>query len=183
MLIYPLFITDEPDAEITINSLPGQKRWGLNKLVPFLTPLVQKGLRSVILFGVPVAPNVKDSTGSRADDPSGPVVGAIKLIKEHFPEIFIVTDVCLCEFTDHGHCGILREDGTLENALSVKRISEVAVNYAKAGAHCVAPSDMMDGRIKGIKNGLIEAGLAHKVLLMSYAAKFSGCLYGPFREG
>ncbi|KAF3936463.1 hypothetical protein ABW19_dt0207225 [Dactylella cylindrospora] len=182
MLIYPLFITDNPDEETPISSLPNQHRRGLNKLVPYLTPLVAKGLKSVILFGVPLAPDAKDSCGTSADDPNGPVIKAIGILKEAFPELFIVCDVCLCEYTSHGHCGILREDGTLENAESVKRISEVAVNYARAGAHCVAPSDMMDGRIKGIKTGLIEAGLAHKVLLMSYAAKFAGCWYGPFRE-
>ncbi|KAK6359542.1 Aminolevulinate dehydratase [Orbilia brochopaga] len=182
MLVYPLFITDNPDEETAISSLPNQHRRGLNKLVPFLKPLVAKGLKSVILFGVPLAPSAKDSCGTSADDPTGPVIAAIKILKEAFPELFIICDVCLCEYTSHGHCGILREDGTLENALSVKRISEVAVNYAKAGAHCVAPSDMMDGRIKGIKEGLIAAGLAHKVLLMSYAAKFAGCWYGPFRE-
>ncbi|KAF3923397.1 hypothetical protein ABW21_db0205842 [Orbilia brochopaga] len=182
MLVYPLFITDNPDEETPISSLPNQHRRGLNKLVPFLTPLVAKGLKSVILFGVPLAPSAKDTVGTSADDPTGPVIASIKILKDAFPDLFIICDVCLCEYTSHGHCGVLRDDGTLENALSVKRISEVAVNYAKAGAHCVAPSDMMDGRIKGIKEGLIAAGLAHKVLLMSYAAKFAGCWYGPFRE-
>ncbi|KAI5287668.1 Aminolevulinate dehydratase [Ascosphaera acerosa] len=95
---------------------------------------------------------------------------------------YIVVDVCLCEYTSHGHCGILREDGSLNNALSVDRISEVALAYADAGAHCVAPSDMNDGRVRAIKLKLIEAGISHRVLLMSYAAKFSGCLYGPFRD-
>ncbi|KAK6499279.1 Aminolevulinate dehydratase [Arthrobotrys conoides] len=182
MLIYPLFITDNPDEETPISSLPNQSRRGLNKLVPYLKPLITKGLKSVILFGVPLAEGTKDSCGTSASDPNGPVISAIKLLRQEFPELFIVCDVCLCEYTDHGHCGILREDGTLENEASVKRIAEVAVSYAKAGAHCVAPSDMMDGRIKGIKLGLIEAGLAHKVLLMSYAAKFAGPWYGPFRE-
>ena len=91
-------------------------------------------------------------------------------------------DVCLCEYTSHGHCGILNDDGSLKPEPSVKRIAAVAVNYAKAGANCVAPSDMMDGRIKDIKMGLIKAGLANKCLVMSYAAKFSGNLYGPFRD-
>ena len=91
-------------------------------------------------------------------------------------------DVCLCEYTDHGHCGILNEDGSLIREESVQRIAAVAVNYAKAGANSVAPSDMMDGRIKDIKTGLMNAGLANKCLVMSYAAKFSGNLYGPFRD-
>ncbi|ORY79898.1 hypothetical protein BCR37DRAFT_77145 [Protomyces lactucae-debilis] len=180
--MYPIFITDNPDDEVAISSLPNQKRWGINKIVPFLKPLVQKGLRSVIVFGVPLSPDAKDAYGSKADDPSGPVILAIKLLRKTFPDLFVAADVCLCEYTSHGHCGHLREDGTLDNAASIKRIAEVAVNYAKAGAQCVAPSDMMDGRIKAIKQGLLDAGLAHKVMLMSYAAKYATCLYGPFRE-
>ena len=180
--MYPIFITDNPDDEVPINSLPGQKRWGINKIVPFLRPLVKKGLRSVIIFGVPLAASAKDEFGTKADDPEGPVILTIKLLRKTFPDLFVAADVCLCEYTSHGHCGHLREDGTLNNPDSVKRIAEVAVNYAKAGCQCIAPSDMMDGRIKAIKQGLIDAGLAHKVMLMSYAAKYATCLYGPFRE-
>jgi len=182
MLIYPLFISDQPDDETLIPSLPNQFRRGLNKIIPFLDPLVAKGLRSVILFGVPLAPGAKDALGTAADDPKGPVIQAIKLLRRHFRDLFIVADVCLCEYTSHGHCGILRDDGSLNNAMSVDRISDVAMAYANAGAHCVAPSDMNDGRIRAIKLKLIEAGIAHQVVLMSYAAKFSGCLYGPFRD-
>ncbi|KAL8736608.1 MAG: hypothetical protein Q9181_002331 [Wetmoreana brouardii] len=182
MLIYPLFISDSPDEETLIPSLPNQRRRGLNKLLPHLTPLVAKGLRSVILFGVPARPDAKDALGTAADDPEGPVIQTIRLLRRHFPSLFIVADVCLCEYTSHGHCGILRDDGSLNNALSVDRISDVAIAYAEAGAHCVAPSDMNDGRIKAIKLKLIESGIAHKIVLMSYSAKFSGCLYGPFRD-
>ncbi|KAJ5589517.1 hypothetical protein N7537_012195 [Penicillium hordei] len=182
MLIYPLFITDNPDEETSIPSLPNQYRRGINRLVPFLAPLVRKGLRSVMLFGVPLQPSAKDALGTAADDPDGPVIQAIRLLRSRFPQLYITTDVCLCEYTSHGHCGILREDGTLDNAQSVDRISDVAIAYAAAGAHCVAPSDMNDGRIRAIKLKLIEAGVAHRVLLMSYSAKFSGCLYGPFRD-
>ncbi|CRK46952.1 hypothetical protein BN1723_001227 [Verticillium longisporum] len=182
MLIYPIFISDNDDDETLIPSLPGQSRRGLNKLVPFLETLVHKGLRSVMLFGVPLRPGTKDALGTAADDPSGPVIRTIRLIRQRFPQLFICTDVCLCEYTSHGHCGILRDDGTLNNALSVDRISDVAVAYARAGAHCVAPSDMNDGRIRAIKLKLIEEGISHNTVLMSYAAKFSGCLYGPFRD-
>ena len=182
MLIYPLFISDQSDEETLIPSLPNQHRRGLNKLATHLEPLVRKGLRSVILFGVPIAPNVKDPLGIAADDPSGPVIKAIRLIRTRFPSLFIVADVCLCEYTSHGHCGILRDDGSLNNQLSVERISDVAISYAQAGAHCVAPSDMNDGRIRAIKLKLIESGIAHQTVLMSYSAKFSGCLYGPFRD-
>jgi len=106
----------------------------------------------------------------------------IRLLRQRFPQLFIVADVCLCEYTSHGHCGILRDDGSLNNELSIDRISDVAIAYSQAGAHCVAPSDMNDGRIRAIKLKLIEEGMAHRVVLMSYAAKFSGCLYGPFRD-
>ncbi|KAF0400202.1 tetrapyrrole biosynthesis, porphobilinogen synthase [Gigaspora margarita] len=180
-LMYPIFITDIPDAEENISSLPGQKRWGINKLEGFLKPLVEKGLKSLILFGVPTSG--KDATGSKADDPDGPVILAVKLIRDKFPELFIACDVCLCEYTDHGHCGYLNEDGTIDNLASVKRIAEVAINYSKAGAHCVAPSDMMDGRIKAIKESLIRENLGNKILLMSYSAKFASSFYGPFRYG
>lgn len=182
MLVYPLFITDSPNEETPIPSLPNQHRRGLNRIIPFLKPLVQKGLRSVILFGVPLHPSAKDALGTAADDSTGPVIQAIRLLRSRFPQLYIVTDVCLCEYTSHGHCGILREDGTLDNAQSVDRISDVALAYAAAGAHCVAPSDMNDGRVRAIKLKLIESGMAHRVLLMSYSAKFSGCLYGPFRD-
>lgn len=182
MLIYPLFISDQPDEEVLIPSLPDQYRRGLNKVVPYVRTLVEKGLRSVILFGVPVAPGVKDAIGTAADDPKGPVISAIKLLRRTFPNLYITADVCLCEYTSHGHCGILKEDGSLNNNMSVERVSDVALAYADAGAHCVAPSDMNDGRIRAIKLKLIEAGIAHQTLLMSYSAKFSGCLYGPFRD-
>ncbi|OTA07619.1 porphobilinogen synthase-like protein [Trichoderma parareesei] len=182
MLIYPIFVTDGEDDMIHVASLPGQFQISIDRLVGFLEPLVHKGLRSVMLFGVPQKPGTKDALGSAADDPEGPVIQAIQLIRRRFPQIFICADVCLCEYTSHGHCGILRDDSSLNNQMSVDRISDVAIAYAKAGAHCVAPSDMNDGRIRAIKLKLIEEGIAHKTLLMSYSAKFSGCLYGPFRD-
>ena len=215
MFMYPIFITDDDDAEVPLASMPGQCRWGVNKLEGFLAPLVKKGLSSVILFGVPLktpkvcilpAPNSfttilfliakalgmanplpvlvsteQDDQGTLADDPNGPVIQAIKVLRKAFPSLYIATDVCLCEYTSHGHCGILHEDGTINNQPSVERLAEVAVNYAKAGAHCVAPSDMMDGRIRAIKKGLIDAGFGNKVTLMAYSAKFASSLYGPFR--
>ncbi|EJD52846.1 tetrapyrrole biosynthesis, porphobilinogen synthase [Auricularia subglabra TFB-10046 SS5] len=181
MFMYPIFITDDPNAHVVIPTLPGQCRWGVNKLQEFLGPLVQKGLKSVILFGVPLSCE-KDGRGTPADDPNGPVILAIKQLRMLFPDLFIAVDVCLCEYTSHGHCGVLHPDGTINTPPSVARLAEVAVAYAKAGAHCVAPSDMMDGRIKAIKQGLLDAGLGNKCLLMSYSAKFASALYGPFRD-
>lgn len=182
MLIYPLFITDDPDEETLVPSLPGQKRWGVRSVVPYVRSLVEKGLRSVILFGVPCKEGVKDPEGSAADDPEGPVIQAVKTLRKEFPDLFILCDVCLCEYTSHGHCGVLREDGSIIRDKTVRRLAAVAVAYAKAGAHAVAPSDMIDGRIWEIKQGLIDNDLAHNTMLMSYSAKFSGNLYGPFRD-
>jgi len=181
MFMYPIFITDDPEASVPIPSLPGQRRWGVNKLREFLQPLVEKGLQSVILFGVPFH-CVKDMRGTAADDRQGPVILGIRKLRELFPSLYIAADVCLCEYTDHGHCGLLDNDGTIDNAPSVDRIAQVALSYAEAGAHCVAPSDMMDGRIKAIKRALIDAGFGNKVTLMSYSAKFASSLYGPFRD-
>lgn len=182
MFIFPLFISDISDEEIVMESLPNIKRVGIEKLLQYVSPLVEKGLRAVILFGVIMKPGVKDEEGTPADDPQGPVISAIRLLREKFPQLYIMCDVCLCEYTSHGHCGILHEDGTLKREQSVLRIGAVAQSYAKAGANCVAPSDMMDGRIREIKRGLIEAQLENKVLVMSYSAKFLGSLYGPFRD-
>ncbi|TFK23927.1 delta-aminolevulinic acid dehydratase [Coprinopsis marcescibilis] len=181
MFMYPIFITDDPDASTIIQTLPGQRRWGVNKLKDFIGPLVKKGLQSVILFGVPLN-CIKDARGSPGDDENGPVIQAIKVLRHNFPELYIACDVCLCEYTDHGHCGLLNADGTIDIGPSVDRIADVAVAYAKAGAHCVAPSDMMDGRIKAIKRKLIDNGFGNKVTLMSYSAKFASSLYGPFRD-
>ncbi|CEQ41934.1 SPOSA6832_03694, partial [Sporobolomyces salmonicolor] len=188
MLMYPIFIIDEPDAEVEIVSLPGQKRWGLNRLRAFLAPLVAKGLRSVILFGVPLHMN-KDARGSPADDPSTPVIQATELIRREFPDLVVACDVCLCEYTDHGHCGELRPTSevgegnkVIDNGKSVKRMQEVALAYARAGAHMVAPSDMMDGRIRAIKQALIDEGFSNRCSLMAYSAKFASGMYGPFRE-
>ncbi|KAI1757138.1 delta-aminolevulinic acid dehydratase [Xylaria castorea] len=165
MFIYPVFLSADPDLEERITSLPNQYRRGVNKLIPFLAPLVAKGLHSVILFGSPPGADVKDAAGSMADSLKGPIMPAIPRLREAFPELYIVADVSLCEYTDHGHCAVLFEDGTVDNEASVARVSDVALSFAKAGVHCVAPSDMSDGRIRAIKS-----------------AKYASCFYGPFRE-
>lgn len=180
MLMYPLFVSDDPECQAPILSLPGQHRWGLNTLVPFLAPLVAKGLASVILFGVPLD-MPKDARGSLADDPHTPVIQATRLLRQHFPHLLIACDVCLCEYTDHGHCGELNEDGTIDNGKSVTRMADVALAYARAGAHMVAPSDMMDGRVRAIKQALIDNGYSNRCSLMAYSAKFASAMYGPFR--
>lgn len=180
-LIYPIFVTDSPDAVELIASLPGQARYGVNKLQEVLQPLVADGLKCVLIFGVP-SNAAKDDRGSAADTPNTPVIQAVQKICSLFPDLLIACDVCLCPYTSHGHCGILRPDGTLQNELSCQRLAEVALAYAKAGCHIVAPSDMMDGRIRAIKEALISHDMGNKVSVMSYSAKFASCFYGPFRD-
>ena len=182
MFIYPVFLSADPDMEEPITSLPNQYRRGINKLLPFLATLVAKGLHSVILFGSPPGAELKDSAGSMADSASGPIVPAIPLIRKAFPDLYVIADVSLCEYTDHGHCAILFDDGAVDNEASVARISDIALSFARAGVHCVAPSDMSDGRIRAIKLKLITARMESKVAVMSYSAKYASCLYGPFRE-
>jgi porphobilinogen synthase len=180
-LVYPIFITDNDDAIEEISSMPGQARYGVNRLVDFLRPLVNKGLRAVLLFGVP-SKLPKDGRGSSADAPNTPVIVAVRKLKTEFSQLLIMCDVCLCAYTDHGHCGILYEDGTIDNVASIARLAQVAVAYAEAGCHVVAPSDMMDGRVGAIKQALRAAQLDGRVALLSYSAKFASGLYGPFRD-
>lgn len=180
-LIYPLFITDEGNGLQPIKSLPGQFRIGIEKLEEFLRPLINKGLRSVLLFGVP-SQIQKDNIGTPATDSSSPVIIGIQKLRNVFPSLLIICDVCLCAYTQHGHCGVLNEDGTLNNNASIQRIGDVALAYALAGCHVVAPSDMNDGRIAVIKEKLSQHALLSKVSVMSYSAKFCSKFYGPFRD-
>lgn len=180
-LIYPIFLSDIDSAKEEISSMPNQFRLGSQKLIDFLSPLIQIGLKSVLLFGVPTK-STKDGNGSLADAADSPVIKAIKLLKKYFPSLLIACDVCLCAYTNHGHCGILNEDGLINNKASIIRLSEVALSYAKAGCHIVAPSDMMDGRVCAIKSYLTEAGLGRTVSILAYSAKFASGFYGPFRD-
>jgi porphobilinogen synthase len=182
MFIYPVFLSADPDMEEPITSLPNQYRRGVNKLLPFLVALVAKGLHSVILFGSPPSSELKGDAGSMADSPNGPIMPVIPLIRQAFPGLYVIADVSLCEYTDQGHCAVVFEDGTVDNEASVARISDIALSFARAGVHCVAPSDMSDGRIRAIKLKLIATRLESKVAVMSYSAKYASCLYGPFRE-
>ncbi|XP_059480137.1 delta-aminolevulinic acid dehydratase [Neocloeon triangulifer] len=180
-LMLPLFIIDSDDEVQEIPSMPGVFRFGINKLKAFLQPVVDDGLKSVLLFGVPQ--NLpKDGQGTNADSSVTPVIRVIPKLRDWFPNLVIACDVCLCAYTDHGHCGLIDSEGFLDNQASIERIARQAVNYAKAGAHIVAPSDMMDGRIGAIKRGLTEAGLGSRVSVLSYAAKFASAMYGPFRD-
>lgn len=180
-LMYPIFLVENDDDMQPIKSMPGVARYGINKLKPHLEELVQKGLSSVILFGVIEKLN-KDDVGVHADSKENPVVRALPKLLTWFPNLTIACDVCLCPYTSHGHCGILHEDGRINHKESIKRIAEIAVEYAKHGAHIVAPSDMMDGRIKAIKDLLIKQDLVNKVAVLSYSVKLASSFYGPFRD-
>jgi porphobilinogen synthase len=179
-LMYPVFITDSSDqAQEAIGSLPGQSRWGVASVVEGLRPLVEQGLRSVLLFGT--VKQGKDANASPADAATNPVVRAIPRLREAFPNLLIATDVCLCAYTHHGHCAVLREDGAIHREHSLQRLAAMAVAHARAGAHLVAPSDMMDNRVAAIRAGLDAAG-HDQTALMSYSAKFASAYYGPFRD-
>lgn len=179
-LMYPIFLIEDDNGKEEINSMPGVHRYGINQLILFLEKLVQNKLKSVLLFGV-IKTLPKDEFGTSASSPQNPVIRAIPIIKEKFPDLVIACDVCLCGYTSHGHCGILDSKKLIDNDKSIQRLRDVAVSYAQAGAHIVAPSDMMDGRIGAIKGGLKQASLSN-VVVLSYAAKFASNFYGPFRD-
>ncbi|KAB7501024.1 Delta-aminolevulinic acid dehydratase [Armadillidium nasatum] len=180
-LMYPIFIVDEDVAVQPIESLPGVSRYGVNSVVEALLPLVDLGLSSVLLFGVPTKMK-KDDRGSAADAEDNPVMLALPKIKKAMPNLTIACDICLCAYTSHGHCGILEENGYINNDKSVARLAEMSLAFAKAGADVIAPSDMMDGRIGAIKAKLNEANLGNRVSVLSYAVKFASSFYGPFRD-
>ena len=184
-LVYPVFVTlGAGDHEIA--GFAPNKQWGAGAarefpgLVAHLQALAAKGLRSVMLFGVV---KDKDAAGSQADSAGNPVVLCLNVLRRKLPALMTLADVCLCEYSDHGHCGLLRSvDGedVIDNAASVQRMADIAVAYAKAGAHYVCPSDMMDGRVGAIRAALDAAGFAH-VGIMAYTSKKASSMYAPFR--
>lgn len=172
---------EDDDAVEEIASMPGVKRYGIDQLGKMLEPLVAKGLSSILLFGT-ITSLPKNNSGLSADSLDNPVVRALPLLRKRFPQLLIACDVCLCPYTDHGHCGVLGDDAKLDNSQSIARLAQISLAYAQAGAQIIAPSDMMDNRIGAIKAILAENGLDRDVAVLSYAAKFASCLYGPFRE-
>uniref|UniRef100_A0A4W2FID6 Delta-aminolevulinic acid dehydratase n=1 Tax=Bos indicus x Bos taurus TaxID=30522 RepID=A0A4W2FID6_BOBOX len=160
-LIYPIFVTDVPDDKQPIASLPGVARYGVNRLEEMLKPLVEEGLRCVLIFGVP-SRVPKDERGSAADSEDSPAIEAIRLLRKNFPSLLVACDVCLCPYTSHGHCGLLSENGSFQAEESRQRLAEVALAYAKAGCQVVAPSDMMDGRVEAIKEALMAHGFGNR---------------------
>lgn len=176
-LIYPLFVKDGENEVEEIKSLKGQKQYTVDRLDEVIKELKDLGIRSVILFGVP---EHKDACGSGAYAKDGVVQRAIKKIKEIDKDFIVIGDVCMCEYTDHGHCGILHAD-YVDNDETVSYLQKIAVSMAEAGVDIVAPSDMMDGRVAKIREALDEAGYIN-VSIMSYASKFASNYYGPFRD-
>jgi len=179
--ILPLFVSEKISAPVPVASMPGVSQLPLNALVDFAKTAFNDGVRSVILFGIP---QTKDDRASGAWNPDGVVQKSVRALKREIPEFLVMTDVCLCEYMTHGHCGIVVENSggyTIDNDPSVELLVKTALSHAEAGADVVAPSDMMDGRIGAIRTALDAAGYMDTVL-MSYAAKFASAFYGPFRD-
>lgn len=176
-LIYPMFVTYGEAKKVEIQSMPGIYQYSLDTFLEALEEVVALKIPSVLLFGIP---EIKDEKGSGAYDEQGIVQQAVRLAKRHYPDLYIITDVCLCEYTSHGHCGLV-EDGIILNDATVDILAKIAVSLVKAGADMVAPSDMMDGRVAGIREVLDFIGFCH-IPIMSYAAKYASGFYGPFRE-
>ncbi len=179
-LIQPYFVVEsqDPNFRKEIGSMPGQYQLSLAQLEKQVERAVDTGLHSVILFGIPAVKDEKAS-GAFADD--GIVQEAVRLLKRRWPTLFVMTDVCLCEYMSHGHCGILTPEGVVRNDASLPLLAQTAVSHARAGADMVAPSDMMDGRVAAIREALDQAGF-EQLPLMSYAVKYASAYYGPFRE-
>lgn len=180
-LIYPMFVVPGEKQRQEVPSMPGVFRFSIDELVKEVEEVAKLGIPAVLLFGIPER---KDEWGSEAYDENGIIQRAIRTIKRAAPELIVITDVCLCEYTSHGHCGIVRETPNgfeVDNDATLEVLAKEAVSHAAAGADMVAPSDMMDGRVKAIREALDENGFSH-VPIMSYAAKMASAFYGPFRE-
>lgn len=175
--IYPLFVTHGKGVKKEISAMPGNFQQSIENIVKDCEEIHQLGIPAVILFGIPER---KDEVGSEAYSDEGIVQHAIKAIKHKLPELIVITDVCLCEYTSHGHCGVIKH-GVVQNDETLELLAKEAVSHAKAGADMVAPSDMMDGRVGAIRHALDEHGF-HNTPIMSYAAKYASSFYGPFRE-
>jgi porphobilinogen synthase len=179
-LVLPLFVdaTLEAGARTPIAAMPGVERLSISAAVAEAGEAAALGLPAVLLFGIP---SEKDAEGSGAYDDEGIVQLATRAIKDAHPELLVITDLCLCEYTDHGHCGLLTADGDVDNDPSLELLARTAVSQARAGADVIAPSDMMDGRVGAIRAALDDAGFAD-VPILAYSAKFASAFYGPFRE-
>jgi porphobilinogen synthase len=176
--IYPMFICYGKDKKNPIQSMPGIYQYSVDRVDEEIQDLKSLGVPAVLLFGIP---EHKDSEGTFSYDDNGEVQLAIKRIKDLYPELLIITDVCLCEYTDHGHCGLIEGDGVINNDATLEILAKEALSHVKAGADMVAPSDMMDGRVGRIRQCLDQEGYS-QIPIMAYAAKYASSFYGPFRD-
>ena len=175
--IYPMFAAPGQGVRQAVDAMPGVFRLSVDQLVKEAREVADLGLPAVLLFGVP---QKKDETGSEAASPKGAVQQAVRRLKKEVPALLVITDVCLCGYTSHGHCGLIHQ-GEVDNDASLEALAEVALSHAEAGADMVAPSDMMDGRVGAIREALDERGF-EMLPIMSYAVKYASSFYGPFRE-
>lgn len=176
-LIYPMFVQPGKGIKELISSMPDNYRFSIDELVKEIKDIYKLGIPAIILFGIP---EKKDELGTEAYAKDGIIQRAIKAIKDSVPEIIVITDVCLCEYTSHGHCGVIKNN-EVDNDATLELLAKEAVSHAEAGADMVAPSDMMDGRVKAIREALDRSGFSH-IPIMSYAVKYASAFYGPFRE-
>ncbi|MGB8344851.1 MAG: porphobilinogen synthase, partial [Ktedonobacteraceae bacterium] len=176
-LIYPLFIAEDINEPREVSSMPGIMNWPLESLGREAERIARLGIPAVLLFGIPAE---KDEVGSQAYDSTGIIQQAIRRIKAAVPDLLVLTDVCLCEYTSHGHCGVIH-NGVVQNDASLELLAQMALSHVEAGADVVAPSDMMDGRVGAIRHALDEQGFS-QTPIMAYSAKFASGFYGPFRE-
>lgn len=176
-LVYPIFVEEGTGKKEEIEAMPGQYRYSIDTFVERLKELQANGVNSVMIFGIP---DHKDEVGSGAYDPNGIVQRALRAAKKEVPDMYYITDVCMCEYTSHGHCGILKGQD-VDNDPTLEKLAQIALSHAEAGADMVAPSDMMDGRVLAIRRKLDENGY-ERVPIMSYAVKYASAFYGPFRE-
>ena len=177
-LIYPIFVEEGENIKTEIASMPGIFRFSMDRIDEELQEIVKLGIKSVLLFGIP---KHKDECATSSYDENGVVQQAIRYIKKNYPKILVIGDVCCCEYTSHGHCGVLDENGYVKNDETLEILGKIALSYAKAGVDVIAPSDMMDGRIEKI-NEILEKNGYYNIILMSYAVKYSSAYYGPFRD-
>jgi porphobilinogen synthase len=178
-LIQPAFVIAGEGIREEVPSMPGIERFSINNLVEEAGEIAAAGIGALMLFGIP---NAKDEFGTGAYDDEGIVQMAVRALKEAHPDLVVVTDVCLCEYTSHGHCGVIREGGNeVDNDISVELLAKTALSHAEAGADAVAPSDMMDGRVGSIRHQLDEEGHS-RVPIIAYSAKYASAYYGPFRD-
>lgn len=178
--LWPVFVVEGEGQKIAIDSMPHQFRMSIDVLIAELAPVAKSGIGGVMLFGV-LGDELKTPDGRNVYQPDGLVQRAVRAVRAAYPELLVFTDVCLCAYTTHGHCAPLHEDGAIDNDASIEILAKAAVSHARAGAHGVAPSAMMDGQIRAIRTALSEAGLTDTIL-MSYSTKFASAMYGPFRD-